>query len=60
MSEKSIESKVVEIESSLKSSVSSFSAQLKAKHLEDPNEYPLDNGALINDMFVQFVIEGDF
>jgi hypothetical protein len=42
---------LMQIESSLTSELASFMRELKKRHLEDPDEYPIDDGMQINEWF---------
>lgn len=45
------ENTLIQIEASLSSDVGSFMRELKKRHAEEPDEYPLDDGVSINEWF---------
>jgi hypothetical protein len=46
---------LVQIQSSLMSNVASFTKELQERHLEDPDDYPLDDGTSINEWFTAHI-----
>lgn len=57
---KETESDLYAIKAGLNADVENFVNELKAKHLEEPQEYPLDNGGDINDWFVEHINQRDW
>ena len=55
-----VDSTVTNIQSELITKVSSFCSSLKEKHNAEPDEYDLEDGAAVTDMFIDFIIRGDF